>query len=315
MKKSNLKKLICPKCKSKLGCKTSKLTCKKCNSKFEIINSIPRFIENLDEVRKDTSKNFGFKWDKFQKINQYYIKNFLDEIRDLPKDFFKGKRILDVGCGIGIPSYCMSKKGGKEIYAFDISNSVEQAYENTKRLGVNIMQADIYKLPFKKEFFDTVVCVAVLHHLPKQKKAFKMLLDLVKPKGHIILWVYGKEGNSFVRFFVEPVRKLFTRKMPMKIVYSMSYFLGLLFKFITTYIYKPLNKIGIKFLPMNEYLIYRSNFSFSNNFEMIFDQLLAPVSKLYSRKEFESLFKDKNLKLCKIRHHNKNSWFGYAQKI
>ena len=44
-----------------------------------------------------------------------------------------------------------------------------------------MIQADIYKLPFKLEQFDYVYCLGVLQHTPNVQKAFNCLPMMVKP--------------------------------------------------------------------------------------------------------------------------------------
>lgn len=310
----------CPECKGSLTLngktthdkriKEGEFHCPTCDYTFPIKNGIPIFLLELSKFKKHTAKSFGYKWRKFKTIDEYYKKNFLDELNPLDnKTFFKDKSVLDAGTGIGIPCYCMAENGAKEVFAIEISDSIEIAYENNKRFNnVTVAQSDIYKMPFKRNSFDVVVCVAVLQHLPNPQRAFDELLTFVKPGGTLVLWVYAQEGNSFVRFFVEPIRKMITRRLPLTIVLTMSFFLGAIFQLIAQYIYKPLNNLKVKRLPLNDYFLYRTNFDYEMNTQMIFDQLLAPLSYLFTKQEIEAFFNKPNVTNFILRHHNKNSW-------
>ena len=111
---------------------------------------------------------------------------------------------------------------------------------------------------------------------------FDKLISCVKPGGTLVLWVYALEGNSFVRFFVEPFRKWFTRRLPLQFVLGVSYMLGSIFQIISQWIYKRMNKVNITWLPMNGYIIYRTNFNYKMNTEMIFTNcwLLPPIEEI-----------------------------------
>jgi SAM-dependent methyltransferase len=282
---------------------------------YEIVDGILRFITQESEVSNRSSRRFGYKWRIFNRINDYYVRNFLDEIRPLDASFFAGKRILDAGCGIGIPSYCLSQMAPARIFAADVSPSVDWARRNNRDSGlVDVVQADIYQLPYERDFFDIVVCVAVLHHLPDHGAALTSLLKPLKSRGTLILWVYGKEGNALVDKFVEPLRKMTTRRLPLGPLLLISLAMALPFHFVLLPAYRVLGRLGIQGLPMNPYLLYRSEFPFSNNLELIFDQLLAPESYLFERGELLQLLTRDDLKGITIRHHNGNSWTVFATK-
>ena len=290
--------------------------CSVCDCIFPVKGGISIFVRDLDKQKTHTARSFGYKWKKFAVIDHHYKKNFLDEIFPLDyRTFFKGKTVLDAGTGIGIPCYCIAEHGAKEVFAVDITESIRIAYENTKEFNnICVAQADIYKMPFKRNSFDVVVCVAVLQHLPNPWEAFDELLSFVKPGGTLILWVYANEGNNFVRFFVEPFRKWFTRKLPVQFVLGLSYILGAIFQLVAQWFYKPLNKINMTWLPLNDYIIYRTNYDYKMNTHMIFDQLLAPTSYLFSKKEIEEMFNRQNINLTTLRHHNSNSWTAIGNK-
>jgi SAM-dependent methyltransferase len=290
--------------------------CSVCDCIFPVKGGISIFVRDLDKQKTHTARSFGYKWKKFAVIDHHYKKNFLDEIFPLDyRTFFKGKTVLDAGTGIGIPCYCIAEHGAKEVFAVDITESIRIAYENTKEFNnICVAQADIYKMPFKRNSFDVVVCVAVLQHLPNPWEAFDELLSFVKPGGTLILWVYANEGNNFVRFFVEPFRKWFTRKLPIQFVLGLSYFLGAIFQFLAQCVYKPMNKVNMTWLPLNNYIIYRTNFDYKMNTQMIFDQLLAPTSYLFSKKEIEQMFNRPTINLVTLRHHNSNSWTAIGNK-
>lgn len=283
--------------------------------RFDVVGSIPRFVAAGPPASRKSSRRFGYKWQVFHEINEDYVRNFLDEIRPLDEDFFRDKVILDAGCGIGIPSYCLSRMGARRIHAADVSPAVEHAQRNNRESGlVEVVQADIYRMPYRAEYFDVVVCVAVLQHLPDHGAALDALLRVLKPGGTLILWVYGREGNELVGRLVEPLRRHVTRRLPLALLLGISYVIALPFHLLLLPLYRALGRLGLGSLPMQAYLTYRAGFRFSNNLEMIFDQLLAPESHLFSRAELETLLTRESVESQRIRRHNENSWTVFAVK-
>ena len=104
------------------------------------------------------------------------VDQFLDECK-LPRDFFKGARALDAGCGSGRWSYALAELGA-ELVAFDLtSGGIEMAQQNLgDRDNVSICQANIFQPPFEEQAFDFAMSWGVLHHTPDTHAAFKSLV-------------------------------------------------------------------------------------------------------------------------------------------
>jgi SAM-dependent methyltransferase len=81
------------------------------------------------------------------------------------------------------------------VVAVDISAAVEIASRNlADRPNVDVVQADLFKLPFRPNSFDLAYSVGVLHHTPDAKGAFKAIQPLVKSGGLFSIFVHG-QGN------------------------------------------------------------------------------------------------------------------------
>ena len=125
-----------------------------------------------------------------------------------PEDL-KGKRVLDVGCGMGRFSDVASKWGA-ELTGIDLSLAVESAQKNLgARPNVRILQADVFQLPFARESFDVIFSLGVLHHTPDCRRAFESLVPLLKPGGVIAIWVYARLGAY--QLFTDRYRMVTTR--------------------------------------------------------------------------------------------------------
>jgi SAM-dependent methyltransferase len=126
----------------------------------------------------------------------------------------KGKLVLDVGCGTGRfmesaaglgaevigfdLSYAMESAAGlgAEVIGFDLSYAVEAACKNVgAKPGMHVLQADLFKLPFRPGTFDAIYSIGVLHHTPDTRQAFLALSPLLKKGGLIAIWVYAWAGD------------------------------------------------------------------------------------------------------------------------
>jgi SAM-dependent methyltransferase len=79
----------------------------------------------------------------------------------------RGLRVLDYGCGHGMASVVLARRGAR-VTAFDLSGGyLSEARRRAAANGVhlNLVQADGQRLPFTDASFDRVWGNAVLHHL------------------------------------------------------------------------------------------------------------------------------------------------------
>src|SRR5256885_16908554 len=65
-----------------------------------------------------------------------------------------------------------------------------------------------------------------------------------------------------------------------------------------------------KRLPMHDYLYSPAAFSFRQNYNIVFDHLVAPTAFYLRRDDFEAWFKRSQLRDIEISWRNQNSWRG-----
>jgi SAM-dependent methyltransferase len=112
----------------------------------------------------------------------------------LKREELRGKRVLDAGCGTGRFA-AVAAEAGADVVACDLSLAVEACQKNLgDRPNVQVLQADIFRLPFAPESFDVIYSLGVLHHTPDTRKAFLCLPPLLKPGGKLCVWVYDKQA-------------------------------------------------------------------------------------------------------------------------
>lgn len=230
MKKEHLKYLVCPDCKTDLELITGYmelnnriesgiLVCSHCSKKYNIINNIPRFVP-IDNY----SSSFGFEWLTHSRT-QY---DSYSGVKESETRFFSetkwgrelhGQLVLEAGSGSGRFTE-QALKTGATVISFDYSQAVEANYaSNGKHENVLILQASIYAMPFKKEFFDKIFCIGVIQHTPEPEKSFKTLTEFLKLDGSICIDNYRKSFLRIVlstKYWVRP----FTKKIENEKLYQ-----------------------------------------------------------------------------------------------
>jgi SAM-dependent methyltransferase len=333
MKPRLLTFLACPACGGKLGLKVTEeapgsgeilagaLRCPSCAIDYPIVRGIPRLLPpEISRDKQDTARAFGYEWRHFVEMHPEYEGQFLDWIHPLEPDYFRDKAVLDAGCGIGRHAYYAARYGAADVVGMDLSEAVETAYGNVGHLpNVHVVQADIYHPPFARGEsggpFDFIYSIGVLHHLPVPRAGFESLLRFVRPGGEIFGWVYGHENNPVVHLFINPVRQLVTTRMPQPIVGALSWLLTVVLHGVVKGVYGPLEGSALwRHLPSNAYLTSLAGYSFRQNHNIVFDQLVAPTAFYIRREEFEPWFEENELVDVEISWRNQNSWRGRGRK-
>jgi SAM-dependent methyltransferase len=125
----------------------------------------------------------------------------LEELLHSDTHFPPGSRILEAGCGVGAQTVPLARNSPHSlITAVDISEA--SAGEARKRVAaegltnVQVLQGDIFNLPFQPESFDHLFICFVLEHLSRPVEALSILKDFIKPGGSITT-IEGDHGSAY----------------------------------------------------------------------------------------------------------------------
>ena len=164
------------------------LNCRECGAAFPVTEGIPRLLPPGGEPGPST----GHRLTEFDGFVQQYEDNFLDLMAPLRADDFVGRLVLDAGCGFGRHAF-FSARYGAEVIALDSSpDAVASARRNLRtQLRAHVVLGDVRRPPLRKQLFDMVYCLGVLHHVSEHAVALAALDQLVKPGGRFSSWVYG----------------------------------------------------------------------------------------------------------------------------
>jgi len=107
---------------------------------------------------------------------------------------YRGKRVLEVGCGVGIDLMEFAK-GGAEVVGIDVSDrSVLCAKEGLRlfKLAGETVVADAENLPFRDGVFDHTYSYGVLHHTPNTEKSISEMRRVLRNEGTLTIMLYAK---------------------------------------------------------------------------------------------------------------------------
>ena len=293
---------------------TGTLRCTGCDATYPIRGGVPRMVGDVAAVEERTAEAFGYEWTHYDELAERYRKQFLDWLRPVDESFFRGRTVLEGGCGKGRHTALAAEFGARDVVSVDLGEAVDAAFANTRHLpNAHIVQADL-KQPPVRAIFDYAFSIGVLHHLPVPEEGFRALAAKVRPGGHVSVWVYGREGNGWIVHLVTPVRNTVTSRMRPALLDRFAGLATLPVYLATKAIYGPTGgRLLGRTLPYGEYLAYIADFPWREQRSIVFDHLVAPVAHYIRRDELAGWFSRAGLELLAIEHHNANSWRGYGR--
>jgi SAM-dependent methyltransferase len=115
---------------------------------------------------------------------------YLQHLR-IPSDYFKGQRILDVGCG-PIP-YALAFENCDIVGVDPLIDYYREIGYPMKKYSERIkyVHSPIESVPYPDDSFDAVISVNALDHVDNFQKASEEILRLLKPKGVVVLEVHN----------------------------------------------------------------------------------------------------------------------------
>lgn len=122
----------------------------------------------------------------------------------------EGSTILDVGSGNGGISIAFGKHENTRVFGIDLdSNRVKTSKigAEERKATANFLVADGFNLPFKKSFFDIVICNDVIEHVKKPEQLLKELYRCLRNRG--VLYVCAPNGFSPYSIFQDAHYGLF----------------------------------------------------------------------------------------------------------
>ena len=132
----------------------------------------------------------------------------LHEINPLRADYIEKKadglehkKIVDIGCGGGILTEALARKGAQVtgIDVGDLSLKVAKMHLNESKLEIDYQMttAEDFAIEHAGEF-DIVTCLEMLEHVPDPASIIAAASTLLKPGGQLFLSTLNRNPKSFV---------------------------------------------------------------------------------------------------------------------
>ena len=333
MKEKLVQFIICPKCSNNLSLKSTKikddeilegsLICSK-NHRFPIKGGIPRLVVDNAKTFVKTEDSFSSKWKNYNKT--YHSKKWFDGQKKWFLERFGWKtvfnfnkflktrtRILDAGTGVGNSAKLFSSNPKADVFAIDASESVIFAYKKYRNLpNIHFLQADIRKLPFKKNFFDFICSDQVLHHTKDTESSFKILTKLLAKNGIISIYVYKIKGpmREFADNFIRESTVKMTEKQCIEFSKDMAILGKNLSKIKKTIIIPrdiPILQIKAGTYDVQRFIYWNflkcwwsGDVPFDQSVATNFDWYFPEYAYRHSPKEVKKWFKDSKLKITHL---------------
>ena len=272
-------------------------------NKYPIVNHIPRFV-----AKENYAQSFGFQWNIYKRTqsDEYsgvdVSRNRFQDETKWPADL-NGQLLLEIGCGAGrFTKHALDTRA--TVVSLDFSDSVEANYElNGQHENLLLIQADIFSMPFKENYFDKAFCFGVLQHTPNPKVAFLKIVKTLKPGGKLASDIYWKSIRRFLhlKYWARP----FTNRYDVETLHRhVTAYVDLMWPVVRI---MRRTKLGQKFI--SRFIAERSDCLLSADDCMLkewayldtFDWFSPSYDKPQTLRTFESWHKDNGLTEIEVR--------------
>jgi SAM-dependent methyltransferase/uncharacterized protein YbaR (Trm112 family) len=262
------------------------LHCDECGAAYPITDGIPRLLPPGAAAGPGT----GHRWTEFDHAVPEYEENFQELVAPLAPDDFLGRLVLDAGCGFGRHAFFAARYGA-EVVAVDASaEAVASAARNLANAPrAHVVQGDLDHPPFRRDLFDIVTCLGVLHHVPDARTTFRSLDRLVRPGGRLLTWVYGPR-QGLTRIVTGALRGA-TAEMRPEQLYRFSQGLAAAVRVFSHTPHRflrhaPLLGPVVTHLPLHDH----SKWPFDVVVADVYDRLRVPVTGYFTGEELEGWY-------------------------
>lgn len=135
-------------------------------------------------------------------------------------------KLLDVGCGVGVDSIQLARRGF-DVVAIDLSENalaVAREFAASRGMHIDFRLGNAERLQFSAKSFDVVYAFGVLHHTPDIEQAVAEVHRVLKPDGTVYAMLYHRYSlvNAVHRLLRLPYESPRNRKDHCPVVYTFS---------------------------------------------------------------------------------------------
>src|SRR5579862_4325116 len=129
-------------------------------------------------------------------FRKYFVESHIPRFADFER--WRGKKVLEIGCGIGTDSISFARHGA-QVTSVDLTEkSLEVARQRARVFGledrIRFIQADAEKLSesVPVEPYDLVYSFGVIHHTPHPERVLEEVRKYVTPASTVKIMVYNR---------------------------------------------------------------------------------------------------------------------------
>ena len=154
----------------------------------------------MNNNQEDLFDQYAYDW--WNKTGYYKLLHKLNPIRlkhIQSKYNIKGKKILDIGCGGGILTEELYKKGALVTGIDSSHKSINIAKKHAKEQGfkINYLNESVFNTTFKKEF-DCIICFEMIEHINSPNDLLKKIFEVSKDNSSLFLSTINRNLKSFI---------------------------------------------------------------------------------------------------------------------
>ena len=126
----------------------------------------------------------------------------MKELEELASLLPKGAKVLDAGCGAGVPTAKFLADSGFEVVGIDFSeNMLKLARKNVP--NATFIRKDMTKLDFADDSFDGLTALYSIIHVPREKHAllFESFHRILKPEGIMLVCMGPDEWEATTEYY------------------------------------------------------------------------------------------------------------------
>jgi ubiquinone/menaquinone biosynthesis C-methylase UbiE len=222
----DLEDVVCPNCRVALHQHSEYLRCASCAATYpQVVPGVPSLLPaSMDALKQEILRhwhehNMDVDWRRphpeFEKGTWTYFREtdrrwfnwhrpFLHSTYPLLHRVFDmkrvaGRKVLDIGCGVGTMFEQMSVHGA-HVTGLDLSPrhaSLTQRRREIFHLPGRVFHGDAENLPFADGSFDLIYSWGVLHHTPDTPKTIRETFRVLRPGGEAFLMLYNRDSFHF----------------------------------------------------------------------------------------------------------------------
>lgn len=176
--------------------------CYNCHLLF--VHPLPKKKEDTEIVQywgDDNIENSAINLNKYFKVNQFFL-NILNNYKS--NDRIKPK-VLDIGCGYGFFVKLLNENNF-DGYGLDISKQSTYFAKNNLNLK-NIKNNDLSDKIYKDNYFDFIIALNLLEHVPEPRYILQIINTKIKKDGKLIIRVPNMSFHYNFKILIKMIHK------------------------------------------------------------------------------------------------------------